>query len=127
MRRSYPYNAKLDGSSQWAALQTGKLVERTPFLIASHDIALIDGEWKLLESSTGQRTLFNLRTDISETKDELERQPQIAQRLTEKLAELKKDLPADSGRRSMGVPPGKGGPGKGMGPPGALASVEVVG
>ena len=113
-----PGNAKLDGTNQWPAIQSGRLVQRPPFLIASHDIALIDGEWKLIEFTNGQRSLFNLRTDISETKDELSKQPELAQRLTAKLAELKKDLPPDSGRRRPG-PPGQGGTEMRRRPPGA--------
>lgn len=105
-----PSIAKLDGISQWPALQSGKLVARAPFLIASHDIALIDGEWKLIEWSSGQTTLFNLRTDISETKDESAKQPEIAKRLIAKLTELKKDLPAAPPRRAPGGGP-RGGPG----------------
>jgi arylsulfatase A-like enzyme len=102
-----PSNARLDGTNQWPALQTGKVTPRTPFLIAAHDIALIDGEWKLIEWNDSKRSLFNLRTDISEAKDLLSAEPGIAGRLSAKLAELKKDLPADSGRRG----PGGGRPG----------------
>ena len=99
-----PANAKPDGADQWPALQSGKLVDREPFLIASHDIALIDGEWKLIEWSSGQYTLFNLRTDISETKDQALAQPELAERLKSKLAQLKKDLPPAPPRRGPGPP-----------------------
>ncbi len=104
---------KPDGTSQWPALQSGKPVARTPFLIASHDIAIFDGDWKMIEFVSGQRQLFNLRTDISESKDQLAAQPDIAARLTARLAELKKDLPADTGHRN----PGGGGPGMRRRPP----------
>ncbi len=97
---------KLDGTNQWPALQSGKLIPRTPFLIAAHDIALLDGDWKLIEFVSGERRLFNLRTDISETKDALASEPELATRLIAKLAELKRDLPADTARRN----PGGGGP-----------------
>ncbi len=112
-----PSNAKLDGTNQWPALQTGKLVERPPFLIAAHDIALFDGEWKLIEFTDGKRALYNLRTDISETKDEILSQSELAQRLMAKLAELKKDLPADSGSKRPGGPPLEGGSGQRRPPP----------
>ncbi len=103
-----PENAKLDGRNQWPSLQTGKPIDREPFLIASHDIALIDGDWKLIEWVSGQHSLFNLRTDISETKDEFTKQTELSQRLLVKLTELKKDLPAAPARRGPGGgPPGK--------------------
>ena len=114
---SLPSDARLDGSNQWPALQTGKLVARAPFLIATHDIALIDGEWKLIEWNDGKRSLFNLRTDISETKDALAQQPEVARRLTALLTELKKDLPAAEARRGPGGPGGGDRPGMRGGPP----------
>lgn len=43
---------------------------------------------------------------ISESKDQRAAQPEIAARLTAKLAKLKKDLPADTGRRIPGGPGG---------------------
>ena len=115
-----PANAKLDGTNQWPAVQTGKPVARAPFLIATHDIALFDGDWKLIEWSDGKRSLFNLRTDISETKDLLTAELSIAERLTAKLAELKKNLPADNARRGPGGP-GGGRPGMRR-PPGGAAN-----
>jgi arylsulfatase A-like enzyme len=113
-----PTNATLDGSNQWPAIQSGKLVRRPPFLIAAYDIALFDGDWKLIEWTNGERSLFDLKTDISETKDELSRQPEIVQRLTAQLTELKKELPDVGVRRGPGGPGGKGGPGIRKGPPG---------
>ncbi len=113
-----PSNAMLDGSNQWPSLHGGKLIVRAPFLIAAHDIALIDGDWKLIEWGTGQRSLFNLRTDISESTDEFAKQPELAQRLTAKLAELKKDLPAAPARRGPGGADGKGKGGQKKGPAG---------
>lgn len=108
-------NAKLDGTNQWYALTSDKPVTREPFIIAASDIALIDGEWKLIERSNGLMSLFNLCTDISEQRDLYQKEASIAQRLTAKLDELKKDLPAVS---QTNGPPGKGGPkGKGKGPP----------
>ncbi len=102
--------AKLDGSNQWSALQSGKAQTREPFLIASTDIALIDGEWKLIEWSSGNLSLFNLRTDIGETRDDYQKEAERARQLTAKLDELKKDLPATTASRR----PGKG---KSKGPP----------
>ncbi len=106
-----PTTAKLDGISQWPALQSGKPTPREPFLIAANDIALIDGDWKLIEWSTGNLSLFNLRTDIAETRDLYAKEAELARRLTAKLDELKKGLPpvrASSGPKGKAGPKGKG-------------------
>jgi arylsulfatase A-like enzyme len=103
---------KIDGINQWPALAGGKPLPRPAFLVASMDIALFDGDWKLVETNAGQRTLYNLRADISETKDLLAAQPELAAKLGAQLDTLKKDLPAYSGG-SIGPGGGKGGKGKG--------------
>ena len=103
---------KIDGINQWPALAGGKPLPRPAFLVASMDIALFDGEWKLVETNAGQRTLYNLKADISESKDLLSAQPELAAKLGAQLDTLKKDLPAYSGG-SIGPGGGKGGKGKG--------------
>ena len=111
-----PADARFDGSNQWAALASGKTTPRPAFLIASHDIACFDGDWKLIETGDGKRSLFNLAKDIGETKDLALAEPQVLKALGGKLDELKKGLPAAPERR---VGPGAGGgPGKGPGPGG---------
>ena len=107
-----PANSKLDGISQWPALQTSKTMPREPFLISSADTALIDGEWKLIEWTTGNLSLFNLRSDIGETKDLYAKEAERARQLTAKLDELKQALPP---LRASSGPKGKAGP-KGKGP-----------
>jgi arylsulfatase A-like enzyme len=110
-----PANSKLDGTSQWTALQTSKAMPREPFLIASADTALIDGEWKLIEWTSGNLSLFNLRSDIGETKDLYAKEAERARQLTAKLYELKQALPP---LRASSGPKGKAGPkGKGRPPP----------
>ena len=119
-----PNELKLDGSTQWDALLSPKPTARPPFLIASHDIACIDGDWKIIETTDGKRTLYNLKTDISETKDESTNHPDILKSLGAQLDKLKDGLPADTGRRAGPGPggfngqggPGGGGKGKGKGP-----------
>jgi arylsulfatase A-like enzyme len=110
-----PVAAKPDGRDQWPALRDGTLVPREPFLIASHDTALVDGDWKLVEWNGGKRSLFNLRADVSETKDRLADESVVAARLTAKLAELKQGLPAAPAPRGAGGLPEKAG--KKKGPP----------
>ncbi len=103
---------KLDGVNQWPAIAGGKTLPRPAFLVASADIALFDGDWKLVETNAGQRTLYNLKADVSEAKDLLAAQPELAAKLGAQLDTLKKDLPAYS---SGGIGKGgaKGGKGKG--------------
>jgi arylsulfatase A-like enzyme len=103
---------RLDGINQWPAIAGGKTLPRPPFLVASADIALFDGDWKLVENNAGQRALYNLRADVSETKDLLAGQPELAAKLGAQLDALKKDLPAYQGG-SIGPGAGKGGKGKG--------------
>ena len=115
-----PAGAKLDGKNMWPALREGRVVPRDPFLIATTDIALIDSDWKLIETQDGQQSLYHISSDISETTDLIKREPETARRLIAKLAELKKDLPATTQRPGPGSGAGPGG-GRGRpgGPPGA--------
>ncbi len=109
-----PSEAKLDGTSQWSALHTGKIVPREPFLIAAYDVALIDGDWKLIEwASDGEHSLMNLKDDVGEKVDEYVRRGDIGKRMLAKLTELKKDLPEAPPKRA---PAGAGGPAAGRGP-----------
>ncbi len=109
-----PAELNLDGSNQWAAIASGKPLPRAPFIVASHDIALFDGDWKLIETADGQRTLYNLKNDIAEAKDEWPKQPELAAKMGAAMDALKKGLPADKGRQGG---PGGAGKGKGKGPP----------
>jgi arylsulfatase A-like enzyme len=113
-----PNELKLDGSNQWPALSTGKMLPRPAFLIASQDIAFIDGDWKIIETADGQRSLYNLAKDIGEANDLATEQPGTLKSLGAKLDELKKGLPVASERRGAG-PAAGGGAGKGPGAGGA--------
>jgi len=112
-----PSELKLDGSNQWPAMATGKTLPRAAFLIASHDIACLDGDWKIIETGDGKRALYNLAKDIGEEKDVAADQPEVMKSLGAKLDDLKKGLPAAAERRGGGPGPGGGG-GVGKGPPG---------
>ena len=120
-----PSELKLDGSNQWSALSTGKTLPRPAFLIAAQDIAYIDGDWKIVETSDGVRSLFNLAKDIGEEKDLASEQAEVLKSLGTKLDELKKGLPAASERRAVG-PAGKGpgAAGAGKGPAGKGKGVQ---
>ena len=111
-----PAETRFDGSNQWPALTSGKPQPRPAFLIASHDIACFDGDWKIIETADGKRSLYNLAKDVGETKDLAADQAEILRSLGAKLDELKRGLPAAPERRGF---PGGGGPGGGgKGPPG---------
>lgn len=107
-----PAGLSIDGVSQWPAVAGGKPLARPAFLVASSDIALFDGDWKLVETNAGQRSLYDLKADIGETRDLLKAQPEQAIRLGRLLDTLKKDLPAYAGG-SIGKGGAKGGKGKG--------------
>jgi len=113
---SAPGELKLDGSNQWQALSSGQTLPRPAFLIASHDIACFDGEWKILETNDGKRALYNLAKDIGEEKDVSNEHPEIMKALGAKLDALKKDLPPAAERRMPPGAGGGGGPGGGKGP-----------
>jgi arylsulfatase A-like enzyme len=102
---------KLDGKNLWEPLHSGRVQNRGTFVIATTDFALFDGDWKLIETSDGKRSLYQLAKDPGETTDLLAGQADLARRLGAKLDEVKKDLPEVSARTR----PGPGGAGKGKG------------
>ena len=104
---------KLDGKNVWPAIRAGTVQDRGPFLIAHTDFALFDGDWKLIETARGRRSLFQITKDPGETTDLLAQEVAIAQRLGATLAEVKKDLPAVR----VGPRRGPGGPGSARGFP----------
>ena len=94
-----PEAIKLDGASQWAAISSGKVVEREPFVIASFDNAVYDGAWKLIMFEGATRALFNLAIDPSERNDVAKDNPEIVARLSAKAEAVTKDLPAITAKR----------------------------
>ena len=53
--------------------------------------ALREGDWKLIEfHPDGRRELFNLREDVSETRNLVEKEPAIARRMAARLDEWRK-------------------------------------
>ena len=115
--------AKLDGTNQLPQLLSGKPAKRDPILIASYDIALIDGDWKLIEPQAGEaRQLYNLKDDPSEKADLAKTNPETLARLGATLDALKKDLPAAPARTPGPGSAGGGRPSAGGGArPGAAA------
>ena len=104
-----PAAAKVDGASQWSAIKAGKPEPREPFVVASFDTAVFDGDWKLIVAQDGARMLFNLKTDPSERSDVAKEHPDIVDRLAAKAEALTKNLPAITVKRDGGGPQGGGG------------------
>ena len=105
-------DTKQDGINQWPVLAGGQPRPRPAFLVASADIALIDGDWKLTETNAGQRFLYDLKNDVGESKDLLAARPTEAARLGALMDSLKQGLPPYTGG-PIGPGGGKGGKGKG--------------
>ena len=73
-----------------------KAIERKdPFLVFKfskprppHDIAIVQKEYKLIKDlDTGESFLFNLKTDIGESKDLSSAKPELARQLSQKMTE----------------------------------------
>ena len=62
------------------------------------DLAIRQGPWKAIFHKTGQRELFNLATDLSETEDVLAANPEVAKKLTELMQSY-----IDRGRSTPGT------------------------
>ena len=107
-----PAEAKIDGTNQLPQLLSGKTAPREAFLVASYDIALIDGDWKLIEpQGDDARQLYNLKEDPSEKNDLAKSHTEMLAKLGSRLDELKKGLPEAPARtRGPGAPGGSGRP-----------------
>jgi len=110
---------KLDGKNIWDPLCSGRVQDRGAFVIAGTDFAIFDGDWKLIETSDGKRSLYQIAKDPGETTDLYSSSADIARRLEATLAEVKKDLPAVRvrPRPGPGNRRGAGGPGVGRSEP----------
>lgn len=108
-----PAGTALDGSDQWPAIRGGKPVARAPFAVAAYDVAVIDGDWKLVVPQQGARQLYNLKDDPSERTDLAAKDPEIAARLGAAMDAILKDVPAAparSARPRPGAAPGGNAP-----------------
>ena len=105
-----PESAKIDGACQWTAISSGTPQPREPFVVASFDTAVFDGDWKLIVAQDGGRMLFNLESDPSERSDVSKDNADIVARLAARAEAATKDLPAITVKREGG-----GGPGGGQG------------
>ena len=77
----------------------GPVRESTLHQSMKGDIAIRQGSWKLIFFKDGKRELYNLQADLSETKDVLEANVDVVERLT---ALMKKSIA--NGRSNAGAP-----------------------
>ena len=83
----------LDGKSLWEHLVNGTTSPRS-IVIAETDHALIQDDWKIVESANGVE-LFNLKTDAAEAKNLAALKPDILAQLTAELGEFKRRVASD--------------------------------
>ena len=108
-----PEGTPLDGTDQWPAIRSGTPAARAPFAVAAYDVAVLDGDWKLVVPQKGARQLFNLKDDPSERTDRASKDPEVAARLGAAMDAILKDVPAAparSDRPRPGAAPGGNAP-----------------
>ena len=97
-----PDNAGEDSASLVSELLgTGKTAAREATVHQSSrgDLAIRQGSWKLVFLKSGKRELYNLQTDLSETKDVLSANADVAAKLTALMQSY-----TDRGRSTPGAP-----------------------
>jgi len=77
----------------------GPLREATLHQAPNRDFAIRQGPWKLIFSQGGARVLYNLQTDLSETKDVAAANPETVEKLTALMQRY-----IDNGRSTPGAP-----------------------
>ncbi|MCY2984866.1 MAG: sulfatase-like hydrolase/transferase [Planctomycetota bacterium] len=92
-------NLKMDGKDRWGALLDVNAPKREPFVIAGSDMAIFDGDWKLIQSMDGRLFLFNLNEDPHEQNNVWAQNAEVGERLKKTLAEMTTDFPNLSQRR----------------------------
>ncbi|MBI2477257.1 MAG: sulfatase-like hydrolase/transferase [Planctomycetia bacterium] len=94
-----PDDAGEDSHSLLPLLRRGKTArEATVHQSSTGDLALRQGPWKQLFFKDGRRELYDLQTDVSETRDVSADNPQITERLTRTMQSY-----IDRGRSTRGV------------------------
>jgi len=78
---------------------TGPVREATVHQSLAGDMAIRQGEWKLIFMKTGARELYNLKADLSETKNVAAENPEVVARLTALMQRY-----IDTGRSTPGAP-----------------------
>ena len=102
-------NQKMDGRDRWAALLDANAPQREPFVIAGSDMAMFDGDWKLIQSADGRLTLFNLDKDPHEQNNVWYQNVEVGERLKKSLVEMTAGFPNLSQRRGPAPRPARPG------------------
>lgn len=89
-----PEGNPLDGRDLWAALQGGSSVGGDLF-IGEQDIAMIRDDWKLVSSSRGETSLFNLRNDQSESREVGSANSEVAAKMLAALTAFEQTIKED--------------------------------
>jgi len=104
-----PADRALDGVSLTAFLKGGPLVRKRPLYwqydraIGSNRIALRDGDWKLLANADLSKfELYNLRDDVSESRDLSSTEPARLEQLVRQLRERRDEVRAESPQWPVG-------------------------
>ena len=77
----------------------GPIREATVHQSMAGDLAIRQGPWKLIFFKNGRRELYNLKDDLSETRDSLAGNPDVVERLTKLMQQY-----IDNGRSTPGAP-----------------------
>jgi len=77
----------------------GSVREATVHQSMAGDLAIRQGPWKLIFFKNGRRELYNLKDDLSETRDSLAGNPDVVERLTKLMQQY-----IDNGRSTPGAP-----------------------
>jgi arylsulfatase A-like enzyme len=93
---------RLDGKNVWPGLRDTKPQDRGPFMIAGSDMAIFDGDWKLVQTLDGRVSLFNLKMDPREATNVWAANVEVGQRMQRLLAENASAFPSFTTRRGHG-------------------------
>jgi arylsulfatase A len=77
----------------------GPVREATVHQSSAGDLAIRQGPWKLIFFRSGKRELYNLKDDLSETRDVLAANPDVVERLAKLMQQY-----IDNGRSTPGAP-----------------------
>lgn len=83
------FKEPIDGLNLWPVLKSGKVEDRSAFVMGFRDTALFSGHWKMV--SPGQRQaplLFDIVNDPNEKTDLAGKNPEVVAQLTKELATL---------------------------------------
>jgi len=93
---SNPRGGRLDGTSLMPVLlEKDSLAPRTLFWRAGKKRAVRSGPWKLVVLGDEHPLLFNLASDVSETRNLVRQQPAVVKRLNDALARWEQDVAND--------------------------------